>query len=179
VTVGALRQPMCSLLWPSHSCKRFCNMLTERMCINLSHLPRLPRGGISFVLLTQICETQLLSPIKAPGKPPRIIPAWTILPALDRQARPRRDITLGETLHRDNQHFRPRLTTEVTLESVQMYLVYLALALLRSKSRWAASQYNGVGSPLNSFRTLTPPGATCRGVTAFVCYYSLYLLLLY
>ena len=28
VTMGALRQPMCSLLWPSHSCKTFCNMPT-------------------------------------------------------------------------------------------------------------------------------------------------------
>jgi len=86
----------------------------------------------------------------------------------------------GETLHHDNQHFRQRLTTEVTQESVQMYLVYLALTLLRGKSLWAASQYHGVCSPLKfvSHINLPSPGATCRGVTAFVCYYSLYLLLL-
>jgi len=82
--------------------------------------------------------------------------------------------------HLDNQHYRQRLTTEVTQRSGQTYLVYQALALLRGKSRWAASQCHGVCSPLNlvSYINHPPPGATCIGVTAFVCYYSLYLLLL-
>ena len=82
--------------------------------------------------------------------------------------------------HLDNQHYRQRLTTEVTQRSGQTYLVYQALALLRGKSRWAASQYLGVRSPLNFVSHITPPplGETCRGVTAFVYYYSLYLLLL-
>jgi len=47
----------------------------------LSHFSRLPRTGILDVLLTQVCETQLLSPIKAGGNWPRFIPACTILPA--------------------------------------------------------------------------------------------------
>jgi len=51
------------------------------MFVVLSHFPRLPRGDILYVLLTQKCETQLLFPIKAEGKRIRIIPAWTILPA--------------------------------------------------------------------------------------------------
>ena len=64
----------------------------------------------------------------------RIIPARTIFPASDRQARPRRDIILGEILRLDNLRFRQWLATEVTQQSVQMYLVYLALAVLRGKS---------------------------------------------
>jgi len=109
----------------------------------------------------------------------RIIPAWTILPALDRQARPRRDIMLGEILRLDNLRFRQRIAKEVTQQSVQMYLVYLALALFRGKSGWATSQYHGVCSPLNFVsHIIPPPGVTSRGVTAFVLYYSLYILLL-
>jgi hypothetical protein len=41
---------------------------------------------------------------------------------------------LGEILRLDNLRFRQRIATEVTQQLVQMYLVYLALALLRGKS---------------------------------------------
>ena len=60
----------------------------------------------------------------------RIIPARTIFPASDRQARPRRDIILGEILRFEYQ----QLTTEVTHQIVHMFVIYAALALIRGKS---------------------------------------------
>ena len=57
------------------------NIPSQHMPDKLSHFSRLPRTGILDVLLTQLCETQLLSPIKAEGNWPRFIPACTILPA--------------------------------------------------------------------------------------------------
>jgi len=42
----------------------------------------------------------------APEKPIAFIPAWTILPALDHLARPRRDSILVEILRLEHQHFR-------------------------------------------------------------------------
>ena len=103
------------------------------MPVILSHPARLPRYCVTCYLRKYVRLSSSFT-IYAPEKTIRIIPARTILPASDRQARPRRDIILGEILRLDNLRFRQWLATEVTQQSEQMYLVYLALALLRGKS---------------------------------------------
>jgi hypothetical protein len=112
--------------------------------------------ALSLCYMRKYVRLSSLFTIYAPEKTIRIFPAWTILPALDRQARPRRDIILGEILHLDNLHFRQRLATEVTQQSVQRYLVYLALTVFRGKSGWVTSQYHGVCSTLNFVSYIIP-----------------------
>ena len=66
------------------------------MFVVLSHLPRLPRGDILYVLLTQKCETQILFPIKAEGNGPELFRSEPFFRPLVRQTRPHRDTIWGE-----------------------------------------------------------------------------------
>ena len=137
------------------------------MFVVLSHLPRLPRGDILYVLLTQKCETQLLFPIKAEGKQPKSFRPEPFFRPIVHQTRPCRDTIWGEIYVTI-----PTTTTAVcyevtpnrkqTLRCSSSTQHYHCLGVSRADN---TRLVHGTRLPLNYVLDLFSPSVTCRGVT--------------